>query len=114
MKALFLIAAGVARGLTAFAASFRGEFTVLREGPLLGGNALAALAGDFTLPVGVHRREATLRGRTTCHLCLLIEWCSCFINRSRIRWFRLGRVNLCKKFYEIIQTSRIGVFGANV
>src|SRR3712207_9389536 len=73
VKELLLVAAGAARGLTAFAAGFRSKLAVLREGTLLGRNALAAFAGDFTLPVGVHRREATLRGRTTCHLCLLIN-----------------------------------------
>src|SRR3954454_21147995 len=70
---LFLIAAGIARGLTALAAGFRSEFAILGKGTLLCRNALAAFACDFTLPVRIHRREATLRGRTTCHLCLLIK-----------------------------------------
>src|ERR1700757_4698055 len=53
------------RGFTALSPGLRGQRTVLREAALLAGNARPALAGDLALTLGVHGREAALRGSAT-------------------------------------------------
>jgi hypothetical protein len=58
------------RGLAALASRLGREFPVLREGSFRGGNALTALACDFALFLGAHRREAAFRCRSCARHCM--------------------------------------------
>lgn len=64
--------AGATGRLTTLATGRRGQFTILRERPLVCRDGTSALTGDLALPFDIHGSETSLRGGITrCHLRLL-------------------------------------------